>query len=183
MPSVILLVVLQFVRTSVSNTISPGGIVIHHTALTRADARLFPGPTTMATIDGLHQDRGYGIFFWGGIYHTGYHYLILPDGTVETGRPEKCLGSHTRGHNEMLGICLVGNFALEGSNETPTTSVPTINQLQALARLVSDIRERYKIPCDKVYRHDDLNPETLCPGLRFPWETVQGLIGCTPLKE
>lgn len=42
---------------------------------------------------------------WDGI---GYHYVILEDGTVENGRPEYWQGSHARGHNDALGICLIG---------------------------------------------------------------------------
>ena len=42
--------------------------------------------------------------------HIGYHFLILPDGTVERGRPESMWGAHTRDHNDTLGICLVGDF-------------------------------------------------------------------------
>ena len=36
------------------------------------------------------------------------HYVILEDGTVEAGRPQYWKGSHARGHNDALGICLIG---------------------------------------------------------------------------
>lgn len=55
---------------------------------------------TAETIHGWHLERG-----WDGI---GYHYVILEDGTVEAGRPEYWSGSHARGYNKSMGICLIG---------------------------------------------------------------------------
>lgn len=42
---------------------------------------------------------------WDGI---GYHYVIQLDGTVEAGRPHYWKGSHCRGMNDNIGICLIG---------------------------------------------------------------------------
>jgi len=53
------------------------------------------------TIHEWHIENG-----WDGI---GYHYVILEDGTVENGRPEFWRGSHARGFNDAVGICLIGN--------------------------------------------------------------------------
>ena len=55
---------------------------------------------TAETIHSWHKERG-----WDGI---GYHYVILEDGTVENGRPEYWPGAHAKGHNEAIGICLIG---------------------------------------------------------------------------
>jgi len=38
----------------------------------------------------------------------GYHYVILEDGTIENGRPEYWKGAHVKGHNNAIGICLIG---------------------------------------------------------------------------
>ena len=39
----------------------------------------------------------------------GYHFVILPDGTVETGRPLIQIGAHCQGHNaDSVGTCLIG---------------------------------------------------------------------------
>ena len=170
---------LQLANNPASNTIVPDAIVIHHTALTESDVRQFPGTVTISTINALHESRGYSVTCSGKVYHVGYHYLILPDGTVQQGRPENCTGAHTQGHNDAIGISLVGNFSSrEVSRETPRTSVPTREQVQALARLIVDIRTRYKIPCERMYRHNDLNHRTRCPGDLFPWQDFQLLIGC-----
>ena len=52
------------------------------------------------TIHSWHKERGFD-----GI---GYHYVILEDGTVEAGRPHYWSGAHAKGHNDALGICLIG---------------------------------------------------------------------------
>lgn len=52
------------------------------------------------TIHGWHLQNG-----WDGI---GYHFVILEDGAIEGGRPSYWRGSHTKGHNDALGICLIG---------------------------------------------------------------------------
>ena len=65
-------------------------------------------------IDKWHRDRGFDMI--------GYHYVILngfidakqiyskiADGLIETGRRQNKKGAHTRGHNNKVGICLIGN--------------------------------------------------------------------------
>lgn len=56
--------------------------------------------TDAKNIHRWHLENG-----WDGI---GYHYVILEDGTIQNGRPEYWKGSHTRGYNNALGICLIG---------------------------------------------------------------------------
>jgi hypothetical protein len=180
MKATILLFVIQFVNSSLGSTILPDGIVVHHSALTREDVLQYPGPVTAETIDSLHEKRGFRVLYWGKIYHIGYHYLILPNGVIQSGRPEHCVGSHTRGYNSALGICLVGNFSSrENSQESPGNPQPTDAQMRALESLIRDISRRYGISCDKVHRHDELNPKTQCPGDRFQWTKLRIAIGCS----
>jgi len=183
MGKILILVAMGFVSVSLSNTIRPEGIVVHHTALTKEDLAQFPGPITVSSIDSLHEKRGFQAFYWGKVYHIGYHYLILADGTVQNGRPERCVGAHTRGHNNLIGICLVGDFS---SHENPDPQMgntePTDAQIRSLNSLIKDITRRYGISCDQIYRHEDLNPKTECPGDRFPWEDVRTRIGCGVTK-
>jgi N-acetylmuramoyl-L-alanine amidase len=175
----VLVPVVLLATISLANTIRPKAIVVHHTALTNEDILEHPGPVTVSTVDGLHEKRGYGAFYWWRIYHIGYHYLILPDGTLQKGRPEHCIGAHTRGHNDAIGICLVGNFSsIPNASSAPTNSEPTEQQLKTLTLLIRDIVGRYKIPCNKIFRHRDLNPRTECPGEHFPWEKLRNNIGC-----
>lgn len=94
---------------------------------------------TAKTIHQWHLDRG-----WDGI---GYHFVILEDGTVEAGRPEYWQGSHARGYNETLGICLIG----EGSF-TPA-------QFISLEKLLKD----KGLKADEVVGHSSVNQQKTCP--------------------
>jgi N-acetylmuramoyl-L-alanine amidase len=153
---------------SLLNTIVPTGIVIHHTALI-GSSRL---PTGVRDVDEYHQQRGFEIYCFGQIYHMAYHYLILPDGTVQHGRPERCEGAHARGYNSYLGISIIGDFS---SHDNPTgkkgTERPTLKQLQAIVELCRMLRHKYKIPLQHVVRHSDI-ASTDCPGDRFPFNQI-----------
>lgn len=162
-----------------TETIQPSGIVIHHSALSHADMAEFPGPTDAAVIDSLHAKRGFGISCGGRTYHIGYHYVILSDGEVQPGRPENCMGAHASGHNDSLGICLIGNFSTRANPDGQLGNVqPTQAQIRSLVTLVKDLKRKYNIPCDRIQRHQDLKPETLCPGDRLPWKDIQPQIDC-----
>lgn len=149
------------------NTITPSGIVIHHSAV---PPPLDGSPLDIRWLDEIHRQRGYQIFYWGRFYHVGYHYVILPDGTVQAGRPEHCRGAHATGYNSYIGICLIGDFSTE-DNPTGTRGPkePTASQIRALAELTARLSKRYGIPLDHVVQHHDVNPNTECPGDRFPF--------------
>ena len=165
-------------RTS-ENSINPVGIVIHNSALSAEDVAQFPGPTDVSVIDALHQRRGFSIICGGRSYHIGYHYVILPDGKIQTGRPDHCIGAHTLGRNNALGICLIGNFSTIANPEGRLgNEQPTREQIRSLVMLTVKLRRKYRIPCEQVQRHHDIKPETLCPGDRFPWADIRAQIGC-----
>jgi N-acetyl-anhydromuramyl-L-alanine amidase AmpD len=148
----------------------PHGIILHHTATPdvvegkRVDA---------AFIGREHARRGFSTTVGARNIHIGYHYLILRDGTVQPGRPEDVPGSHTLGHNDQLGICLVGNFS-SGANphgEHGSTQ-PSRQQLAALDRLLKQLIDKYHYRPKHLHRHRDYAP-TACPGDRFPFEDVK----------
>src|ERR1700722_13695431 len=62
----------------------PPGILIHHSD---TPAKLHGVTFNAAALDRIAQERGFSITFEGKTYHISYHYVILPDGTIETGRP------------------------------------------------------------------------------------------------
>jgi hypothetical protein len=162
---------------SYRNTITPHGIIIHHSGVTTT----FDGqPVDVNVLAGYHRRRGFGIFYWGKTYHIGYHYIIFPDGRVEPGRPERCQGAHAVGRNSDLGICLVGNFSTadnpHGADGMPE---PTAAQMEALLALGRRLRERYSIPLERVRLHRDVSTGTVCPGDRFPFEQFIGRLGET----
>lgn len=70
----------QYAVTSFFNTIRPVGIIIHHSGVLPAKA---PAQVDLSLINEFHERLGYEILCFGRIYHVAYHYLILPDGTVQ----------------------------------------------------------------------------------------------------
>lgn len=172
----LLLLPLAFVSSvSYRNTITPRGIVIHHSAVTTASDGQ---PLNLQTLAEYHRQRGFGAFYWGRTYHIGYHYIIFPDGRIEPGRPERCQGAHAVGHNSDLGICLIGNFS---PSDNPAGErgliAPTDAQMAALAGLCRHLQERYNIPLGNVHRHRDVTSGTECPGDRFPFEQIISKLG------
>ncbi|HOJ22439.1 MAG TPA: peptidoglycan recognition family protein [Armatimonadota bacterium] len=149
----------------------PESIIIHHSA---SPPRVHGRPVDAAAIDAMHARRGFGIVHEGKVYHIGYHYVVLPDGTVQAGRPEECVGAHARHVNEhSLGICLVGNFhSAENPSGAQGPVRPTPAQMDALIELCARLCRTYRIPVERVCRHRDVG-ETACPGDRFPFETFQ----------
>jgi hypothetical protein len=164
---VVALVTVSF-TVSYLNSITPAGIIIHHSAVA---PRLDGTPVDANLINTIHKRRGYELFYWGKFYNIGYHYVILPDGTVQKGRPELLQGSHTQGYNSYIGICLIGNFS---SADNPAgnrgLTAPTESQLNALTDLTRSLQGRYGFSSRQVLRHNDVNPTSECPGDRFPFE-------------
>jgi lipid-binding SYLF domain-containing protein len=151
------------------NTIIATGIVIHHTAV-------IPGENTVPRngrdIDRYHRARGFKILCFGRVYHVAYHYLIMPNGGVKGGRPERCEGAHAKGYNSYLGISVVGDFS---SEDNPTGEKgpirPSAKQIASLIQLCRRLKDRYNIPLQHIVRHSDI-ASTKCPGDRFPFRSV-----------
>ena len=77
-------------------------IIIHCSATREGDDSI-----NAEVIDRWHKERG-----WKGI---GYHYVVLMDGTIETGRMVDQCGAHTKGHNcESIGVCYIGGVESDG---------------------------------------------------------------------
>jgi lipid-binding SYLF domain-containing protein len=151
------------------NTITPTGIVIHHTAV-------IPGKNTVPRserdIDEYHRERGFEILCFGRVYHVAYHYLIMPNGKVIAGRPERCEGAHAAGYNSYLGISVVGDFSSEDNRtgeKGPTR--PSAKQVASLIRLCRRLKRRYNFPLQHIVRHSDVS-STKCPGDQFPFRSI-----------
>jgi hypothetical protein len=159
---VIFLFTLIFIATvSLQNTIKPSGIVIHHSAI----PYIVEKTEDISIISEIHKNRGFSVFYWGQFYYIGYHYIIMPNGEVVKGRPDKCRGSHAKGYNDQFGICLIGDFSLENKE-------PTKEQLTALIELIKTLQNQYSIASDKITTHNNLDDETLCPGKNFAFNKV-----------
>jgi N-acetylmuramoyl-L-alanine amidase len=157
----------------------PRGIVIHHTAT---------GPTfagnrvDAALIDQWHARRGFSCRGPDGrTYHIGYHFLILPDGSIERGRPETALGAHARRHNDTLGICLVGSFDRRDNpwgDKGPL--VPSDRQMTSLKALLAALMFRYQLGPADVALHREVVATTACPGDRFPARDLRAALAPGP---
>jgi lipid-binding SYLF domain-containing protein len=151
------------------NTITATGIVFHHTALIPGEKTV---PRRESDIDEYHRERGFEILCSGRVYHVAYHYLIMPNGVIKAGRPERCEGAHAVGYNSYLGISLVGDFSSEDNPNGGKGPIrPSAQQLASLVRLCRRLRRRYKIPVQHIIRHSDI-ANTQCPGDRFPFKSV-----------
>jgi len=150
------------------NTITPAGIIIHHSVLV-----LTKGPgTPEGAVDSFHYSRGFEISCFGKTYHIAYHYLILPNGQIRAGRPERCEGAHARGYNSYLGIALVGDFSsADNPRGTKGLMRPTKAQMASLVRLCRQLRQKYNIPLQHIMPHSDVS-RTECPGDRLQFSQL-----------
>lgn len=104
-----------------------------------------------ADIDRWHKANG-----WKGI---GYHFVVLLDGTVQTGRPVTEVGGHCAGHNaHSIGVCYIGGLAADGKTPRDTR---TTAQRAALLTLLRQLRRQF--PTARILGHHDLNPAKACP--------------------
>lgn len=136
------------------------GIIIHCAATPNGK------PFTVEDIDRWHDERGFARrAFWRTqvrpeLKAVGYHYVVLVDGTVASGRHEDEVGAHAGGFNDKtVGVCLVGTDKFSGA------------QWASLAKLVAELQGRY--PRAKVLGHRDLSPDTNGNGLIEPDEWVK----------
>lgn len=110
-------------------------------------------------IDRWHKEKGW--------LKIGYHFVILRDGTVQTGRLETEVGAHVEGHNVgNLGICLVGGLReSDGASEANYTPA----QWAALETLLAQLKAKY--PAADVLGHRDFpNVHKDCPCFDvLPW--------------
>jgi N-acetylmuramoyl-L-alanine amidase len=152
--------------TAFFNTITPIGIIVHHSATLGEQHSL---PNNMGDVDRFHSEKGFEIVCDGKRYHVAYHFLILPDGKVQTGRPERCEGAHSPGYNSYLGISIVGDFSSKDNPRGKKGLVrPTPRQMASLVTLSRQLMSHYGIPLNRVLRHSDV-ARTECPGDRFPF--------------
>ena len=104
---------------------------------------------TVKDIDKWHKQRG-----WKGI---GYHYVILLDGTIQSGRLESEIGAHTVGQNiHSIGICYIGGLDLNGKSKDTRTDL----QKTALENLISDLLKKY--PGSTIHGHNEFSSKA-CP--------------------
>jgi hypothetical protein len=158
------------------NTINPVGIILHHSVLVPVGTL----PEAERALDRFHYKRGFEISCFGKVYHIAYHYLILPDGQIQAGRPERCEGAHARGYNSYLGIALVGDFSSVDNPDGKKGPIrPTAQQIASLVHLCRQLREKYNIPLQHIMPHSDVS-RTACPGDRLEFHKLMAALEQQP---
>jgi N-acetylmuramoyl-L-alanine amidase len=125
-------------------------IIIHCSATRECDDSI-----NAEVIDRWHKKRG-----WKGI---GYHFLILIDGSIETGRMVNECGAHTKGLNcNSIGVCYVGGVESEkdSKGKYPAKDTRTPEQKETLLELLHVLRKMY--PDAKIHSHRDFAAKA-CP--------------------
>tara|TARA_B100000287_G_scaffold422518_1_gene464591 strand:- start:998 stop:2266 length:1269 start_codon:yes stop_codon:yes gene_type:complete len=146
----------------------PDNIVVHHTAM-NSDLNF------AAIVDEFLLKKK---------WLTGYHCVIMPDGSIRPFCRWDRTGNHAKGHNSnTLGVSFHGNFhsqpgdAWSNHDGRYGNTVPTEAQLHAGARLIALWRSLYAdMPADVndgVVQHGQLDgASTVCPGNQFPWQAL-----------
>lgn len=118
-------------------------------------------------IDGWHKERGFKKQPQSGRI-CGYHFVILPDGTIETGRYLSEIGAHVSGQNSRsIGICYVGG--LDANGKAADTRTP--EQKEALIWLL--MRLAVMFPDATIKGHRDYSPDLNGDGIIEPWEFMK----------
>lgn len=127
-----------------------------------------PGPkVNVDVIDGWHKERGFKKQPQSGRI-CGYHFVVLPDGTIETGRYLSEIGAHVSGQNSRsIGICYVGG--LDANGKPADTRTP--EQKEALIWLLSRLVVMF--PDAKIKGHRDYSPDLNGDGIIEPWEYIK----------
>lgn len=111
----------------------------------------------MAALKLDHEKRGFD-----GI---GYHKIVQPNGTVESGRPLEEKGAHVAGHNKgNIGVCLVG------------TDRFTLQQLWALRTCLDDLCRLQGVKKWHIWGHYQYD-SAIAQGKTCPNMTIQDILG------
>lgn len=87
-----------------------------------------------------------------------YHFVVLRDGTIETGRPLEMIGAHCKDRNRhSIGICYEGGLDAEGR--------PADTRTEAQKRAMRELLERLHVQFPKAFimGHNVFNPMKACP--------------------
>lgn len=167
-------------KRTAGNTRYIAGIVLHHTASPSVALwQKYGNEKTIRSIYNGHVEAN-------GWKHIGYHYMILPDGTIAEGWPVKEQGAHAKEWNPgTIGVAMIGDF---------DTEFPSQAQIASTATVLRELGKRFALDLTKDYRpgrrteeglafHRDCSPKT-CPGTRITKAMVRGwLTNTTPAPE
>jgi hypothetical protein len=146
-------------------------MTIHHTE----SAAVVGGKRVDANLVGeWHVQRGINEHFQGA-RAAAYHFIILPDGTVQAGRPLNARGSGTLNlldNGRSIGVVLVGDFSSTSNNGKTWPSRPTAAQLKALTGLSLWAFQTFHFGPANVHGHREVGASD-CPGDRFGMDALR----------
>lgn len=120
-------------------------LIIHCSATRECDDSV-----NASVINRWHKARG-----WKG---CGYHFIVLIDGTIETGRMIDEVGAHVKGMNKSsIGICYIGGLEKDGKTPKDTR---TPNQKESLLLLIKTLKKIY--PKATLHGHNEFSNKA-CP--------------------
>ncbi len=115
-------------------------------------------------VNAWHKQRGWSMI--------GYHYLVLLDGTIQTGRPIGMVGAHVEGHNEnTIGICYIGGLTANGKAPKDTR---TQEQINATFWLASELVQKFKIK-KPIKGHNEYDAGKACPSYKVKNDPIRSL--------
>ncbi len=108
------------------------------------------------------DDIGYHFMILNG-YISSSNYIHSLNGSIEIGRPMDVSGAHTRGYNDTIGICLIGQdyFSEE--------------QITSLFQLSEDLCLKLNITHNNIFGHYEFDSKKTCPNIDM--EQTRRLIG------
>ena len=120
-------------------------LIIHCSATRECDDSV-----NASVIDRWHKARG-----WKG---CGYHFIVLIDGTNETGMMIDKVGAHVKGMNKSsIGICYIGGLERDGKTPKDTR---TPEQKESLLLLIKTLNKIY--PEATLHGHNEFSNKA-CP--------------------
>jgi N-acetylmuramoyl-L-alanine amidase len=120
-------------------------LIIHCSATRECDDSV-----NASVIDRWHKARG-----WKG---CGYHFIVLIDGIIETGRMIDEVGAHVKGMNKSsIGICYIGGLEKDGKTPKDTR---TPQQKESLLLLIKTLNKIY--PEATLHGHNEFSNKA-CP--------------------
>lgn len=100
--------------------------------------------------------------------NPGYHYVILPDGTVTQLLDEQQVSNGVKGYNQTsINVAYIGGIDSTGKAVDNRTDA----QKTALRQIVSVLKHRY--PDAEVLGHRDISPDKNQNGIVDPWERIK----------
>lgn len=129
-------------------------IALHAAAVPGEWAEKHDARSAVAEINRWHKQKG-----WTGI---GYHFVVMPDGTIGQGRPITKVGAHVLGHNAgSIGILMIESDTIRHVADSPLEYFTPL-QVAAVRGIIAVIDSA--APEVEIVGHNQLDRSKLCPG-------------------